>query len=91
MQETRIIYLREVAEHCGLGVSVIEELMEQGLLAEYPEKEADFFTDTDIEFLQRVRRLQDTLGVNLEGIEIILNMREQIIKLQEEMRRMRQS
>jgi MerR family transcriptional regulator/heat shock protein HspR len=65
--------------------------MEHELLPAYAEAEADFFTESDIEFLRRVRRLHHTLGVNLEGVEVILNMREQIIKLQEEMNRLRQS
>lgn len=90
-ESTRIIYLREVAEHCGIEVTLIEQLMEHDLLPAYPEAEVDFFTESDIEFLQRVKRLHTLLGVNLEGVEVILNMREQIISLQEEMKRLRQS
>jgi DNA-binding transcriptional MerR regulator len=90
-ETTRIIYLKEVADHCGIEVTLIEQLMDHELLPAYPEAETDFFTESDIEFLRRVRRLHSTLGVNLEGVEVILNMREEILRLQAEMRRLRQS
>jgi MerR family transcriptional regulator/heat shock protein HspR len=40
--------------------------------------EIRYYTPQDIERVQQIRRLIDELGVNLAGVEVILNMREQM-------------
>jgi MerR family transcriptional regulator/heat shock protein HspR len=40
-----------------------------------------YFTDEDIERIQLIRRLVEDLKVNLAGVEVILNMREQMESL----------
>lgn len=47
--------------------------------------EIRYFTSSDIERVQQIRRLVDELGVNLAGVEVILNMREQLQLLHQEM------
>jgi MerR family transcriptional regulator/heat shock protein HspR len=42
-----------------------------------------------VERLQRIVRLRRDLGVNLAGIAVILDMRERIVNLQKELRRLR--
>jgi DNA-binding transcriptional MerR regulator len=44
------------------------------------------FSDQDLVMLRRVRRLRE-LGVNMQGIEVILHMRQRIEKLQAELER----
>lgn len=43
-----------------------------------------YFTEADIERLQLIRRLVEDLKVNLAGVEVILNMREQMESLRRE-------
>lgn len=43
--------------------------------------EIRYFSSEDIEKIQQIRRLVDELGVNLAGVEVILNMREQMERL----------
>jgi MerR family transcriptional regulator/heat shock protein HspR len=43
------------------------------------------YTQEDLERLEKILSLTRDLGVNLAGIEIILNMRERMEKMQEEM------
>jgi len=47
------------------------------------------YSQRDIETLRKIARLTDDLGVNLAGVEVILNMSEVIEKLQEELERVR--
>jgi MerR family transcriptional regulator/heat shock protein HspR len=47
--------------------------------------EIRYFSSEDIEKIQQIRRLVDELGVNLAGVEVILNMRDQMERLQREM------
>ena len=43
----------------------------------------------DIERLRQILRLKDDLGVNLAGIEVILNLLDRIDELQQEIERVR--
>lgn len=45
------------------------------------------YSDEDIEKLKQIQVLTQELGVNLAGVEIILNMMEQMKKIKEEMER----
>jgi MerR family transcriptional regulator/heat shock protein HspR len=47
------------------------------------------YSDHDIERVRCIQRLTTDLGVNLAGAEVILNMRERMLELQEEMERLR--
>lgn len=47
------------------------------------------YSQRDIETLRKIARLTDDLGVNLAGVEVILNMSEVIEKLQSELERVR--
>jgi MerR family transcriptional regulator/heat shock protein HspR len=46
--------------------------------------EIRYFSSEDIERIQQIRRLVDDLGVNLAGVEVILNMRDQMEALRRE-------
>jgi MerR family transcriptional regulator/heat shock protein HspR len=47
------------------------------------------FSDADIQRLLQIKRLKDDLGVNLAGIEVILNLLDRIDELQQEVDRVR--
>jgi MerR family transcriptional regulator, heat shock protein HspR len=56
-----------------------------GLIEPYRGKgEIRYYSPQDIERIQQIRRLIEDLGVNLAGVEVILNMREQLERLQDE-------
>lgn len=48
------------------------------------------YSDDDIERLRQIQRLTQEMGVNLAGVEIILNLLEQINQLQAELEETRQ-
>jgi MerR family transcriptional regulator/heat shock protein HspR len=43
------------------------------------------YSDEDIERLQQIRRLTEDLGVNLAGVEVILNLTEKIRDMEREL------
>ncbi|HKP54572.1 MAG TPA: MerR family transcriptional regulator [Chloroflexia bacterium] len=47
------------------------------------------YSERDIEQVRCIMRLTNDLGVNLAGAEAILNMRERMVRMYEEMERMR--
>ena len=48
------------------------------------------YSDYDIARLRQIQRLTQDLGVNLAGVEVILNLLEKIEELQDELERLRQ-
>ena len=46
--------------------------------------EIRYFSPDDIERILQIRRLVEDLGVNLAGVEVILHMRDQMERLQQE-------
>ena len=46
------------------------------------------YSQEDIERLQLIQRLVEDLGVNLAGVEVILNMRAQMRQMEEQMQRL---
>jgi hypothetical protein len=60
----------------GLSHQIIEECIERRMVNQP-------LTDTDVSELRRIRRLQE-LGINLQGIEVILRMRRRMKALQSE-------
>ena len=43
------------------------------------------YSDNDIERLQQIRRLSEDLGVNLAGVDVILNLTEKIREMEREL------
>jgi len=80
-QEFEVIAISVAARRCGLAPATIRRYIRWGLV-EAPLTEADLVT------LRRIRRLT-SLGINLAGVEVILQMRRRIEELQEEIARLR--
>jgi MerR family transcriptional regulator, heat shock protein HspR len=49
-----------------------------------------YYSDHDIERLKQIQNLTQHMGVNLAGVEIILNLLEQLRELQDELEQIRQ-
>jgi MerR family transcriptional regulator/heat shock protein HspR len=83
----------------GYTISVVAEIYDihpqtlrlyerEGLLTpSRSEGNTRFYTDGDLERLELILKLTRDLGVNLAGIEIILNMREKMDEMQREFNR----
>lgn len=76
--------LHEIAAYCDIQEEFMQEIMDNGLVA-FEENSTVIRHDT-LERLLRIKRLHDHLGVNLEGIAVIMHMRERIEALQEQMK-----
>lgn len=83
-QQPKVTYIgvSVAIQRTGLPRQVVKECMTRSLVVEP-------LTDADLAELRRVRRLQE-LGVNMPGIEIILQMRRRIQSLQADLARLEQ-
>jgi MerR family transcriptional regulator/heat shock protein HspR len=77
-----------VASHYELHQQTLRLYEREGLLKpSRTEGNIRLYTDTDLERLEVILGLTRDLGVNLAGVEIILNMREKMEQMQQEFNR----
>ena len=77
---------QETAKYSRLEVQVIRFLSEAGVMSGIEVVgEERRYSDEDLALLRRVRRLYEDLGVNLEGIEIIMRLAARVEALQREL------
>ncbi len=84
MTDQVIITLAQISAYFNVNIEIVRDFAEFGL---YPTLVCDGETGIEMENLGRLRKiisLYQSLGVNKEGIEIILDMREKISGLQEQ-------
>ena len=84
MAARRYITVEEFTRFHGLERTVIREFVDFGLVEVHRVAEEECLSAEDVERVERLTRLYRELGINKEGIDIILNLREQLIALQEE-------
>lgn len=49
-----------------------------------------YYSQSDIERLRNIQRMINDLGVNLAGVEVIMNMKETMARMEREMERLRE-
>lgn len=75
-----------VAEQYGVHPQTLRLYEREGLLKpSRSEGNTRLYTDDDIERLEVILKLTRDLGVNLAGVEIILNMREKMAAMERQM------
>jgi len=80
----KYIAIEELSQHHGIEVTLIREFADFGLMQLIVEDNREFVSDMDVKRLERMLRLSRDLGVNKEGIEVILNMRAELKRLRRE-------
>jgi len=77
-----------VAEHYGIHQQTLRLYEREGLLKpSRSEGNMRLYTEEDLERLELILGLTRDLGVNLAGVEVILNMREKMDQMQREFNR----
>lgn len=77
-----------VADHYGVHQQTLRMYEREGLLKpSRSDGNVRLYTDQDVERLELILNLTRDLGVNLAGVEIILNMREKMDQMQREFNR----
>ncbi|HET9920032.1 MAG TPA: chaperone modulator CbpM [Ktedonobacteraceae bacterium] len=77
---------QETALYSHLDVAVIRELQAEGLIHGVEiVGEGVRYSDEDVAILRRIRRLQQDLGLNIEGVEVVLNLLANLQSLQQEL------
>jgi hypothetical protein len=89
MASTVYITIEEFSNQYGVQQELIKEFMDFGLVNTYHQQEAECLSAEDTEYVARLVRLYRDLGINKEGIDIIMSMRDQLIRMNDELNRLR--
>src|SRR3954465_4788680 len=86
-QKARVAYMiSAVAEQYQIHPQTLRLYEREGLLRpSRSDGNTRLYTDEDLERLEIILHLTRDLGVNLAGVEIILNMREKMSAMQQQM------
>jgi len=91
-QKGEAVYVISIAaELVGLHPQTLRLYEREGLVKPARRGSNRLYSDRDIERLRQIQRLTQDMGVNLAGVEIILNLLEQVNQLQQELEELRQS
>ena len=83
------IAIEEFCTHHRVQVRLVQEFADFGLVHLQEEAQQAFVPEAEVEKLERLLRLYSELGINKEGLEIILNMRDQLLNLNSELETIR--
>lgn len=82
MIQTRYVSLEAVSTRSGVTTRRVRYLERAGLIGPAEsDQHIRLYSEETIERINTIERLTNDLGVNIAGVEVILNMREQIIAL----------
>lgn len=83
------IEIEKFCTHHGVQVTLVREFADFGLVHLQEQEKKAVVPEEEIEKLERMIRLHSELGINKEGLEIILNMRDQLLNLNSELETIR--
>ncbi len=85
MRERRLYTISVAAELVSVHQQTLRHYERLGLVEPLRGKgEIRYYSPQDIERIQQIRRLVEELGVNLAGVEVILNMRDHLERIRNE-------
>lgn len=83
MSTARLYRVQEVIETVGITRRALRVYEEYGLVVPATrEEEERFYSEEALEALRRIHRLREELGVNLAGVQVIMEMRRKMEELQ---------
>jgi MerR family transcriptional regulator, heat shock protein HspR len=84
------VYVISVAaERVGLHPQTLRLYEKEGLLKPARRGTNRLYSDWDIERVRQIQRFTQDMGVNLAGVQVILNLLEQMAELQQELEELR--
>ena len=85
-REAQQLTLETLAAHAGMHPALVERFVEFGLIepVEWDGRDVTFRCFRDCPRLRMIGRLRESLGINLAGISVILNLLDRLCTLQRE-------
>ena len=78
----RYIEITEVVKVCKVGKDFIQQLERESVIRPVVQRRRKLYSPDQVDRIRIANLLIQEMGVNLEGAEVVLNMREQMIAMQ---------
>jgi MerR family transcriptional regulator, heat shock protein HspR len=78
----RYLRITEVIEICGVDEKFVGDLERERIVEPVIRRNLKFYTPEQVDRVRVARLLIEEMGVNMEGAEVALHMREQMIAMQ---------
>ena len=78
----RYIEITEVVKVCKVGKDFIQQLERESVIRPVVQRSRKLYSPDQVDRIRIANLLIQEMGVNLEGAEVVLNMREQMIAMQ---------
>ena len=78
----RYIEITEVIKVCKVGKDFIQQLERESVIRPVVQRKRKLYSPDQVDRIRIANLLIQEMGVNLEGAEVVLNMREQMIAMQ---------
>ena len=85
MDENTTISFVEVCEKCNISEEMLLDMMEHGLFPSSHSK-ATYVDQPTLNRIQSACRLQQDLGINLAGVVLVMELRDELKQIREELR-----
>ncbi|MBK9254062.1 MAG: MerR family transcriptional regulator [Saprospiraceae bacterium] len=85
METNKLILLEHCCQHYNIEISFIDALNEFGLISITQINEDRFLSHDDLREMEKIVQFYYELGINLEGIEVIINLLHQMNVLRQEL------
>ena len=89
MNDENYILLEHFCNHTSISDSFLKSLIEFDLIAHKKMQDNFYILDDEISEIERMLRLHDDLGVNVEGLGVINEMMSRMQQLESEMEDLR--
>ena len=86
MEKENFILVHHYCEHTQIPVDFIYSLQEYGFIETKQIENDVYIQDFDLVEIERISRLQNELGINLEGIDAINHIMQKMNRLESELR-----
>ena len=86
MEKENFILVHHYCEHTQIPVDFIYSLHEYGFIETKQIENDVYIQDFDLVEIERISRLQNELGINLEGIDAINHIMQKMNRLESEVR-----
>lgn len=78
----KYLQISEVVRICGVDEAFVKRLERENVIHSITRQKHKLFALDQVDRIRVARVLIDEMGVNLEGTEVVLHMREQMIAMQ---------
>lgn len=89
MTSGRYILIRTLCASYDISPEFMDELYDHGLIQYHMEDNEAFFPEEKLSDLERMIRLHNDLGINMAGIDVIINLMDRMSGLQKELEEVR--